>query len=158
MFRVGTEVLKSCNWSDYHVATGVFAELQLMWLRSCNWSACHFCNCSACWVAIRLIKIIKITCPELHLKCWRSCYWSVCGVATGVFVELQLKWFQWVAIEVLVVLKLGWLLSCDSSDKIIRTICPELQLKCSRSCNQSIRGVASAVLAELQLKHGFVEW
>jgi hypothetical protein len=40
-----------------------------------------------------------------------------------------------IATEVLVMLQLGCLLSCNSSDKIIKITCLELELKCSWSCN-----------------------
>jgi hypothetical protein len=81
------ECFLSCNLSDKNykiyisrVATEVLEELQLKWLSCCNWCVCGVTievlvelQQERCRVAIRLIKIIKITCLELQLKCLRSC-------------------------------------------------------------------------------------
>jgi hypothetical protein len=78
---------------------------------------------SVWWVAIRLIKIVKIACSELQLKCLRSCNWSACHVATGALVELQSKCFWKVVIEVFVKLQLERCWVAIHLIKIIKITC-----------------------------------
>jgi hypothetical protein len=147
--------LKTCNWSAfcrvateccwvtirlikiiknymYIVATEMLEELQLKCLPCCNWSAV--------WVAIRLTKIIKITCLELQLKCLRSCNWVAYRVATGVLVELQLKCLR----------------SCNWSACWVATVLTlQLQPDSGSSCNQCTLRVANTDWFRLILYYSF---
>jgi hypothetical protein len=154
--------VQSCNWSAWGYAIEVFAVLQS----------------ERCWVAIRLINFFKNyisrvateVFEELQLKCLSCCNSTVCWVAIHLIKKIitTASWpntssglsytsCNWsargVAIEVLSVLQLECLLSCNLSTKnykiymsrLATEAFEKLQLKCFPSCNWSAYWVAIEV-------------
>jgi hypothetical protein len=98
-----------------------------------------------------MFRVATEVTEELQLKWLSCCNLSVCGVANEVLWR--------VAIEVFVELQPGALLSCNSSDKIIKNymfrvsteVIEELQLWLfCRVANEVLLRVAIEVLVELQ--------
>jgi hypothetical protein len=113
---------RSCNWSDWRVATGVLAELQS--------------KCS----------------EELQLKCLSSCNCTTPSVAIGQWFELQSMYTPSCKYWVLFRLIMYYPFSCKRCAlRVANTECFRLILYYLFSCNRTVVWVAIDIYSELQI-------